>query len=218
MQDFSKDIKLLIFDLDGTLVNSLPDLMDSVNYALINMNLPKINQEQTAKFVGSGLKKLLQLAIGNTDEVIFEKTRSFFMEYYNENYVNKTTSYKGVPEVLSYFSDKQKAVYSNKLHEFTVKTIQKLQLEKHFVQILGAKPELFQSKPKPDGIHIILNELDVNPKQAIMIGDSTHDIEAGKAAGVYTCAVTYGYRPKEILINAKPNLLIDRFDELIDFL
>ncbi len=218
MQDFSKDIKLLIFDLDGTLVNSLADLTDSVNYALTKINYPRINQEQTAKFVGSGLKKLLQLAVGNTDEVVYEKTRSFFMEYYNINYVNKTTYYKGVPEVLSHFSDKQKAVYSNKLHEFTVKTIQKLQLDKHFIHILGAKPELFQPKPNPKGIHIILNELNILPTQTIMIGDSTHDIEAGKAAGVYTCGVTYGYRPKEALLKTKPNFLIDDIEELIKFL
>lgn len=218
MQNFSKDIKLLIFDLDGTLVNSLPDLRDSVNYALVNMNRPKINQEQTAKILGSGLKKLLQLAFRSNDDVLLEQARVFFMEYYNKNYVNKTTYYQGVPEMLSHYSNKLKAIYSNKLHDFTVETLQKLQLETHFIKIMGAKPELYKQKPSPEGIHIILNELNISPKHTLMIGDSTHDIDAGKSAGVYTCAVTYGYRPKQILIASKPDFLIDNIGDLVRFI
>lgn len=208
------DIKLLIFDLDGTLVNSLPDLTDGVNYALTKMNRPMIDQEQTAKIVGGGLLKLLQLAIGSTDKILVNKLRFYFMEYYNENYVNKTTYYKGVPEVLSHFSDKIKVVFSNKLHEYTIKTVQKLQIDSHFVKIMGAKPGLYKPKPSPEGIHIILKELNISSNKAIMIGDSTHDIEAGKDAGVFTCGVSYGYRSKELLVSARPDLIIDNIKDL----
>lgn len=218
MQINLNDIKLLIFDLDGTLVNSLPDLTDGVNYALSKLNRPTINPEQTAKIVGGGLLKLLQLAIGSTDEELIHQTRLFFMEYYNENYVNKTTYYDGVPDMLSHFTNKTKVVFSNKLHEYTVKTVQKLQLDSHFVKIMGAKPEQYNPKPSPEGIHIILKELDISPKNAIMIGDSTHDINAGKEAGVYTCGVTYGYRSKQLLVRAKPNFLIDDIKDLKKYL
>lgn len=211
-------IELLIFDLDGTLVDSLPDLTDGVNYALAKMNMPIIEQQQTAKIVGGGLLKLLQLAIGSTDKILVNRSRSYFMEYYNENFVNKTSYYDGVPEVLSHFSDRTKVVFSNKLHAYTVKTIQKLELESHFVKIMGAKPEQYNPKPSPEGIHIILKELNISPKRTIMIGDSTHDIEAGKEAGVYTCGVTYGYRSKELLTSARPNLLIDDLKDLKKYL
>ncbi len=215
MQNLTKDIKLLIFDLDGTLVNSLPDLTDSVNYALTKLNRPNINQKQTEKYIGGGLKELIELSLGRTNEIPFEKARALFMEYYINNYVNKTTFYKDVPEVLNHFSNKMKAVYSNKLHEFTVETIKKLALDKYFVKVMGANPDFYQPKPSSEGIRIILDELNVKPEHTLMIGDSTHDIDAGKAAGTLTCGVTYGYRPKNLLIKAKPNILIDSLKELI---
>lgn len=209
-----QDISLIIFDLDGTLVDSLPDLSDAVNYALTQLGEKTISQEQVAKFIGGGLKKLLELATGNIEDKYYEKARSFFMEYYDKNYVNKTTVFDGVAEVLTHFSTKKKALYSNKLHHYTIATVEKLALDHFFVKILGAQPEVFKSKPSPEGILMILKELNINPKNALIVGDSTHDIQAGKAAGLYTCAVTYGYRPKDSLIAAKPDIIIDNIRNL----
>ncbi len=218
MENKIEGIKLLIFDLDGTLVDSIPDLTAGVNYALAKLNHPELSQKQVKKMVGSGLKKLLQLAIGNVEGKTLEKAHSYFIAYYTQNLVNKTVYYNGIPEMLTYFSDKKKAVYSNKLHELTVEVVQKLQLDTHFVKIMGARPEQYKLKPSSEGIDLILEELNIAPQQAIMIGDSTHDIEAGKAAGLYTCAVTYGYRSKDILIQAKPDLLIENCLDLIKFI
>ena len=209
-----QNIELIIFDLDGTLVDSLPDLSDAVNYTLTNLGEKIIDQELTAKFIGGGLKKLLELATGNIEEEYYEKARSLFMEYYDKNYVNKTTVFEGVEEVLSHFSTKKKVLFSNKLHPYTIGTAEKLGLDHFFVKILGAQPHVFKSKPSPEGILIILKELNINPKNALMVGDSTHDVQAGKAAGLYTCAVTYGYRSKDILLAAKPDIIIDDIRKL----
>ncbi len=209
-----QDIKLIIFDLDGTLVNSLPDLSDAVNYTLSKLGEKTISQEQVATFIGGGLKKLLKLATGNIEDEYYEKARSIFMEYYDKNYINKTTVFDGVDEMLSHFSTKKKVLFSNKLHLYTIATAEKLMLDHFFVKILGAQPHVFKSKPSPEGIVIILEELNINPKNALMVGDSTHDIQAGKAAGLYTCAVTYGYRSKDILLAAKPDIIIDDIRKL----
>ena len=214
MQQTLKNIELLIFDLDGTLVNSLPDLTDGVNYALKKLGKDTISEKQTAKFIGDGLQKLLVLATNNKDEAYFEKARNYFMEYYDSNFVNRSNYYEGVREVLSHFSNKKKVVFSNKLHHYTVAILEQLGLDHFFVKIMGAQPNVFKAKPSAEGINIILKELNIDSKKVLMIGDSTHDIHAGQEAGVKTCGVTYGYRPKELLMAAKPDLLINHINEL----
>ncbi|HFA47658.1 MAG TPA: HAD family hydrolase [Bacteroidetes bacterium] len=213
-----KNIELIIFDLDGTLVNSQFDLADAVNYALKNMGRPLIEYEQVPDMVGSGVRKLLELALGDFTDIELGEARKLFDLYYSKNYTNKTACYSGVPETLRYFNKKKKAVYSNKIHAYTVEIISGLGLSQYFDIIMGARPELYLPKPSPEGVLYILNKLNIQPENAIMVGDSTHDIHAAQAAGLRTCAVSYGYRPLPVLEKAKPDFLIDRMEELKDWL
>ena len=127
-----KDIELIIFDLDGTLVNSQFDLADAVNHALAQLNRPLIKYEQVPAMLGGGVNKLLELALKNYTSAEFKKMHSHFVEYYNNNYTNKTKAYPDVVEVLDFFNQKKKAVYSNKVHAFTVEIISGLGLNKYF--------------------------------------------------------------------------------------
>jgi len=208
------NIELLIFDLDGTLVDSRYDLCDSVNYALQEMGLPTLNYGELPALLGSGLPFLLKKATASEDEKILRRAHALFWAHYEKNNTNKTCPYPGVVETLGLLKNRKKAVFSNKPHAFTKDIIKGLDLSPFFVKVMGARPERYQTKPSPEGIHYILESLNVKPQNTLMIGDSTHDVEAGKAAGTFTCAVSYGYRSDGQLRASGPDLMIKAFAEL----
>ena len=209
-------IELIIFDLDGTLVDSRYDLCDGVNYALEKLGLPqRISYDQLPPMLGSGLGHLLQSASGASEADTLRQARQYFDDYYGQHYARKTRPYPGVVETLGALSHLKKAVYSNKAQAFTAAIINELQLAPYFDQVLGAQPGLYALKPDPAGIRLILSELHVRPENALMVGDSTHDIEAAKAAGLHSCAVTYGYRPAGLLAESRPDFMIGHFGDLL---
>lgn len=208
-------IELIIFDLDGTLVDSRFDLCDGVNYALEKLGLARrISYEEVTPMLGSGLGYLLQVATGTTDNGLLGQARLHFDDYYGRYYAHKTRPYPGVVETLAALSHLKKAVFSNKAQAFTAGIIRELQLEPFFDQVLGAQPERYALKPDPAGIRLLLSELQARPENALMVGDSTHDLEAAQAAGIRCCAATYGYRPAEVLAEKKPDFMIGHFNEL----
>lgn len=212
-----KEIELIIFDLDGTLVNSQYDLGDAVNFALFKLAKPQLAHEEIPSMLGGGIRKLISLALENTETEKIEEAFGFFKEYYKSNYANKTIFYPEVEATIKKLTNKKKAIYSNKAHRFTQSIISKLGLSDEFEMIQGAIPDKYALKPSPEGLNYILNELNVLPQHALMVGDSTHDIEAAHLAGMKACAVTYGYRSKEILLKKRPEAIIDSMGELLDF-
>ena len=217
MQTKLHNIDLLIFDLDGTLINSLPDLTDSVNFALISMEKNSLTEQEIQKHIGSGLRYLLEQVSGFKDDFLLGEMQKYFIEYYDNNYYNRSYFYNGVYDLLTHYTNKKKVVLSNKLHHYTLEIIKKAKLYHFFDYVMGEQPELYAPKPSPEGINIILEKLNIPAKNTIMIGDSTHDIEAGKNAGVFTCAVTYGFRSKEVLSEAGPDIIIDDMGELVKY-
>jgi len=210
----SKTFQLIIFDLDGTLVNSQYDIADATNYALAQLNRPLITYAEIPAMVGSGIRKLLEIALGKFTAEELKEARQHFDHHYALNYTNKTKCYPEVEETLVHFKNIKKAVYSNKVHPYTVEIVTKLGLKPQFDLVMGARFDQYKPKPSPEGIHLILDTLKVKAKDAIMIGDSTHDIHAAQAAGLTTCAVTYGYRPIETLMEANPDFVIERMGDL----
>lgn len=211
-----KNLELIIFDLDGTLVNSVPDLTDALNIVLSLTGDEMFTEVQVKKMVGSGIRKLLEDAskkVGYTESL--DELVSLFKNQYNKNIVNKTSPYQGVKEILEQLPRFKKVVLSNKLDEFTKKVVTNVGIASHFDLILGANTSLYASKPSAEGVQFILNKLQIKPENAIMIGDSTHDIHAAKSAGVATCSVTYGYRSRAVLEKESPDFIIDH---ILDFL
>ncbi len=213
MIDLSRT-ELLIFDLDGTLVNSQFDLQDAVNYALKKLERPLVSEDQITSMLGGGIRQLMALSLGEADEETLRLALSLFQEYYSRHFADKTRPYHGVGKALASLKGYKKAVLSNKLHLYTTGIIKKSGLYEQFDLVLGAQPDVYPLKPHPGGIAYILRELKAFPERAMMIGDSTHDMEAAQALGLKTCAVTYGYRPAEMLRQMQPDLMIDSMAEL----
>lgn len=215
----NEKIELIIFDLDGTIVNSIFDIADGVNHVLVKMNRDAVSVPEVQKMIGSGVKKLIELAlIDVSDEIVLANALKIFQEYYSKNLITKTRPYKDVFETLNQLSDFKMAIYSNKPQDLTDKVIIGLDLNSYFDTIQGADESKYKRKPSEEGIKYILRELNVKPGNTMMVGDSTHDIHAGKRAGVMTCAVTYGYRDEKILANESPDYLINKLTDLVSIL
>ena len=194
--------KAVIFDLDGTLVNSIYDLADGVNFALDKNGYPTHPEEAYLIFVGNGIKKLIERALGdNATEETVTKVRADFEDYYREHCCDRTRAYDGIAELLNNFKKDgvKLAVCSNKAQKFTEYIVNTIFGKDVFDFIYGQRPEL-KMKPAPDCIFFVAEKLGVTIEECIYIGDSNVDIMAGLAADVDTLGVTWGFRSEEELL------------------
>lgn len=204
-------IKLIIFDLDGTLVNSIIDITNSLNYAIEPYGLGTKTVEEVRQLVGEGITKVIERVLGDERLNLREDVVKRFLDFYSEHIVDNTVPYPDVRETLERLNGYKKAVISNKREAFSIKVLQGVDLIRHFDMVVGSD-STEEKKPSPVPLLHVLSTLGFEPGDAIMVGDSNHDIEAGKRAGVKTVGVTYGYRDKAYLSEA--DFIIDRMSEL----
>ena len=204
-------IKLILFDLDGTLVNTSKDLTNALNYAMKPYGLKELAVEDTVKLVGEGITRLIEKALMNKSAQQIRKATERFLDYYSKHLTDFSTIYPGVAETLEKLHNYKKAVISNKRENLSVKLLDDLGLLKYFNLVVGSDTTSGK-KPSPIPIFYILKLLHVTPDKAVIVGDSTFDIKAGKKAGIKTIAVTYGFRDKNLLLDA--DYIIDRFNDL----
>lgn len=193
--------KAVIFDLDGTLVNSIYDLADGVNFALEKNGYPTHPEESYLIFVGNGIKKLIERALGDkATEQTVAKVRADFETYYHDHCCDRTRAYEGITELLDTFKKNgvKLAVCSNKAQKFTEYIVNTIFGENTFDFVYGQRPELLM-KPAPDCIFFVAENLGVTIEECIYIGDSNVDIMAGNNAGVDTLGVTWGFRTEQEL-------------------
>ena len=205
-------IDLLIFDLDGTLANTLPDIAASVNYTLGRLGQPLLAQDTVRNYVGDGIANLMERSLGGRRELVAEAI-SIYKDHHRRNLVVHSSLYPSVRETLAHFQAIPMAVISNKTKEFVDPLLSALGLERFFKMVIGADLGL-PLKPAPDSIQRIMGAYDARKERTVMVGDGTTDILAGKAAGIITCAVTYGFRSEEELRKAGPDHMIRAFSEL----
>jgi phosphoglycolate phosphatase len=207
-----KSIGLLIFDLDGTLANTLPDITASVNHTLGRLGRSPLPIETVSRYVGDGLEMLLTRSLGGQSGPI-EKAVAIYIEHHRRNLVVSTSLYPAVKETLEYFKSLPMAVITNKAREFSEPLLDQLGIRQYFKMIIGADNGL-PLKPAPDSILKILNEVGVAKERTAIVGDGATDVRAGKAAGIMTCSVTYGFRSEEELRKAGPDYVIHDLSEL----
>ena len=209
-------IKLLIFDLDGTLINSIEDLALAANYALEKNGFPIHDTDKYYYFVGNGIQKLIERAVPeNTDKDVIIKVKNDFSDYYNLHYIDKTKPYDGITTLIEDLKNKdvKTAVASNKPDVFT-KIIVSHFFENSFDFVQGQKEDI-PKKPSPEIVYSILNELKISKDDAVFVGDSDVDIFTAKNSGIKSIGCLWGFRTKEELQNAGADYIIAHPNEIL---
>ena len=207
-------VDLLIFDLDGTLIESKWDIAKSVNLTLDELGLPLRTEEEIFSFVGDGVKRLLRLSVGDDRLDRYQEALRIFRGHYLSHCLDCTTFYPGVEAVLAHFAGKHKAVATNKSLEYTSKILAGLGPH-HFAYVVGGDNG-YGLKPEPGMLVHILEKLDVRPERAVLVGDSTNDINGGHNAGIKVCAVGYGMGNREKMLACRPDWFIEKPEELME--
>lgn len=205
-------VRLFIFDLDGTLVDTLDDITASVNYTLTRLGKEPIPKETVRGLVGDGLEMLLIRALGGGTEMLTDAI-GIYTVHHSQNLVVRSRLYPGVAETLEYFSSVPMAIITNKTLSFSEPLLEALSIRRYFRMIIGADNGL-PLKPAPDSVLAIMREIGAPKEQTIIVGDGTTDMEAGRAAGIKTCAALYGFRPEKALKALRPDYMIREFSEL----
>lgn len=213
--------KGIIFDLDGTLLDTIHSLTLSMNNVLQSMNYQTHPVDKYKIFVGNGMRKLVQRALPaniSNDETILNSALKKFQIEYNNNWQYKTAPYSGIKELLDSLAktDIKIAILSNKPHEFTLKTVSHFLNDWKFDNIIGARDNI-PVKPDPISAFEIAENWNLPTKEIIFVGDTSVDIETAKAAGMYSIAVRWGFRPLE-LEEFKPDKIIEKPKEISSIL
>lgn len=210
--------KLAIFDLDGTILNTLDDLTDSTNYALRTNALPERTQNEVRKFVGNGIYRLLERAVPEgTPKELVDKVFITFTEYYKDHCKDKTCAYDGIHELLQMLRDKgmKIAVVSNKA-DYAVQILCQDYFPGLFDFTVGEK-EGIRRKPYPDSVLAVLNQFHMNRTEAVYIGDSEVDYETSKNAGLDVIMVGYGFRDEKFLREQGASIVIHKPLDMMDY-
>ena len=214
-------MKACIFDLDGPLTNTLESMTYSVNLTLEEMGLSKITKDQCRLFVGNGARVLMEKSLkaaGDTDASRIEEGMEIYGRIFDQNCTYHVTPYEGIPEMLKALKDKgiHLAVLSNKPDRQTVKVVKAIFGEELFDYAQGQK-EGIRRKPEPDGVWYLMEQMHVSKEECLYIGDSEVDAATGRNAGLKTIGVLWGFRDRKTLETAGADDLIDRPDELLQF-
>jgi phosphoglycolate phosphatase len=205
-------LKLIMFDLDGTLVDTAQDITNALNFALEPYGMKSLTLEDTIKLIGEGVSRLVEKILPVEIMHLKNDVMNRFLGYYSEHLIGNSKEYPHVKETLKNLINVKKAVISNKREDLSKRLLEEIRLSEYFDLIIGSDTA-GERKPSPVPVLYVITKLGFSPEESIIVGDSNYDIEAGKKAGVKTVAVTYGYRPRESLTEA--DYIIDDIRELI---
>ena len=213
--------KRFIFDLDGTLTNTLESMTYSVNLTLKEMGLSQITKDQCRMFVGNGARVLIEESLkvsGDPKASRIEEGMKIYGRIFDQNCTYHVTLYEGIPEMLKALKDRgiHLAVLSNKPDRQTVKVVKEIFGDNIFDYAQGQKDGI-RRKPEPDGVWYLMEQMQVSKEECLYIGDSEVDAATGKNAGLKTIGVLWGFRDRKTLETAGADHLIERPEELLQF-
>jgi phosphoglycolate phosphatase len=209
---------LLIFDLDGTLIDSKLDLAHAVNATRSHMGMAPLENERVYSYVGNGAPVLIRRALGEqASEIEVQEALEFFLEYYRDHKLDYTTLYPGVKDSLDRLlaAGKKMAVLTNKPVKISRAIVEGLGVGGHFFRVYGGNSFDFK-KPHPAGVDALIGEAGAARDRTTMVGDSAVDVRTARNARIHCCGVTYGFQP-ESLADPAPDLLVDRMEDFADW-
>lgn len=212
-------MKGVIFDLDGTLVDSLDDIADALNHVLRELGREERDRATIERFVGDGARMLVRRALGDAREAVEDDALARFRDRYMAHLTERTRVYAGVPELLAALSRRgtPTAVLSNKPHDATVEVVRALLGDHPFAAVLGVRPGA-ERKPDPSGALELADALGLAPEDVLFVGDTPVDVRTAELAGMTPIAVLWGMRSREELEAAGAELFLSEPDELLALL
>lgn len=217
---WNTDINCCIFDLDGTLLDTLKALTNTTNMVLEHFGYPPVDEEHIKVFVGDGYKLLVERALrysGDEELVHYEEGLKVYTEIFAEHCMDQVKPYDGIPEMLEELKKRgiRLAVLSNKPHERTVENIEEIFGKGYFDCVAGEQPGI-PKKPDPAGVVRILKGFGESPEHTLYFGDTNTDMKTGLGAGLVTVGVTWGFRERQELESFEPQYVIDHPAEVFE--
>jgi phosphoglycolate phosphatase len=218
--DLLRGVRLVLFDLDGTLVHSLPDLALSIDQMLVGLEMPACGEAAVSTWLGDGIDTLVERALlngsgGEPDAALFDRARQLFMQRYSTNNGRLSRPYAGTRPLLAVLraADLQLGCVTNKSQVFTGALLQQLDLASSFDCVISGD-QVSHKKPHPEPLLVACRQTDVPVSAALLVGDSGNDVRAARAAGMPVVCVSYGYNRGEDIRSAQPDVVVDDLSEV----
>ena len=205
---------LIVYDLDGTLVDTGEDIAQAVNHMLARLSTAPLSLEEIRQYVGRGLHDLIGRCLKTDDPARVEQGVRLFGDYYADHLADHSTLYPGVRDVLEHFKTRAQAVLTNKPHPHAQDLLRALGIADYFLAVLPGGTD-YPKKPHPAALQALMGQARVQPAETLLIGDSTIDVATGRSAGVFTVIVSQGFEDPRQLQASSPDVVVRDFEELL---
>jgi phosphoglycolate phosphatase len=218
MSKLFNNIESVIFDFDGVIADTGKDIVASVQATQKHYNLPKLDYTTIMSYVGHGAKYLIDCSMKQLSQEDCAEALKWYKDYYKNHPCDKTSLYDGFENVVAQLAERgiSMSIVSNKPEAITLLVVEQLGIAKYFTKIIGPE-SVSKMKPDPEGLLLCLDAMGASAENSIMVGDSFTDIQAGKAAGMHTCAILYGYGDKDKLKAENADYSASATNEIINF-
>ena len=206
--------RLIIYDLDGTLVDTKEDISRAANHMLSQLHLPPLASQEICRYVGRGLHNLIKGCLQTDDPRRIEQGTKSYRAYYAAHLLDHSRLYPGAQEALEYFKSRAQVVITNKPNPYSREILMGLGVAGYFIEIV-AGDSAYPKKPDPAAVRSVMERAQAAPEETLMVGDSPIDIETGRNAGVLTVGIAQGFADDHELQAASPDVLIRNFTELL---